>query len=312
MTMVQSIGIYRILCVPECRRYVGQSAVGIQDRVSGEFDALALGKHHNQELQSDYDKHGRNAFMDDVAEEVKDVAYLSAREQYWISQEVNPYNHPGDAGKSQTGGGGWLVRGAGMSAPANIAREGRPKGDLYITPRIAVDHILHYEKFDGPVWEPACGTGAISIPMLEAGLSVVSSDLYDWGYGEVGVDFLTQTEARAPNIATNPPFNLALKFTLKALELTTGKVAIFARHTFAEGAKRYKELFGPNPPTRTYVYARRVLCTSPDHPKEFWRNPGTQYGGGAFYTWFVWDKAKTGAVTEMRWIPIDLFYDRYK
>jgi hypothetical protein len=37
---------------------------------------------------------------------------------------------------------------------------------------------------------------------------VVSSDLYDRGYGEIGVDFLTARRSH-DNIITNPPFNSA-------------------------------------------------------------------------------------------------------
>jgi hypothetical protein len=38
----------------------------------------------------------------------------------------------------------------------------------------------------------------------ETGCAVLSSDLYDRGYGEVGLDFLTSTRY-ADNIVTNPP-----------------------------------------------------------------------------------------------------------
>ena len=42
----------------------------------------------------------------------------------------------------------------------------------------------------------------------ETGCTVLSSDRYDRGYGEVGLDFLTSNRY-ADNIVTNPPYNCA-------------------------------------------------------------------------------------------------------
>ena len=94
----------------------------------------------------------------------------------------------------------------------------REKDDFYPTPPEATQSLLNRQKFKGNIWECACGNGAMSKVMIEQGYDVYSSDLIDRGYGEVGIDFL-QSNKKVDNIVTNPPFNLATEFTLKAFEL---------------------------------------------------------------------------------------------
>jgi len=43
--------------------------------------------------------------------------------------------------------------------------------------------LLSVETFEGSIWEPACGDGAISKVLLAAGFDVVSTDLIDRGFG---------------------------------------------------------------------------------------------------------------------------------
>ena len=76
--------------------------------------------------------------------------------------------------------------------------------DFYPTPGWATFALIDNEPFAGDVWECACGDGAMSGVLEQAGNRVLSSDLYDRGYGEIGHDFL-ETNRRAPNIMTNPP-----------------------------------------------------------------------------------------------------------
>lgn len=55
--------------------------------------------------------------------------------------------------------------------------------DFYPTPPEAVRALLSVETFTGSIWEPACGDGAISKVLIEAGFEVVSTDLIDRGFG---------------------------------------------------------------------------------------------------------------------------------
>lgn len=111
-------------------------------------------------------------------------------------------------------------------AGANIdgARE---KDDFYPTPPEMTHALLSVEQFNGGVWEPACGDGAISRELESAGIRVSSTDLVDRGYGQPRRDFLFE-HAMAPDcqhIITNPPFKLGEQFWAKACDLAPGKVA---------------------------------------------------------------------------------------
>ena len=70
--------------------------------------------------------------------------------------------------------------------------------DFFPTPRWATFALIDNEKFKGDIWECACGDGAMSRVLEETGCSVLSSDLYERGYGETGVDFLNTTHTAAP------------------------------------------------------------------------------------------------------------------
>ncbi len=78
--------------------------------------------------------------------------------------------------------------------------------EFYPTPPEATRALLSVETFTGSIWEPACGDGAISKVLIEAGYQVVSTDLIDRGFGRGGEDFLKSTRPLAKNIITNPPY----------------------------------------------------------------------------------------------------------
>ena len=169
---------------------------------------------------------------------------------------------------------------------------GRQKDDFYATPTSATEALLRAESLDGPIWEPACGDGAISKVLEAAGCRVVSTDLVDRGYGTPRVDFLMEWQPRAPNIVTNPPFKLATQFVLKALQLTTGKVAMLLKVGFLEGLER-APVFDNSPFARLWVFRRR---------QTFLRNGDESFtmngaGGMIAYGWFVWDRGHRGPPT---------------
>ena len=62
--------------------------------------------------------------------------------------------------------------------------------DFFPTPRWATFALIENEKFNGEIWECACGDGTMSRVLEETGQPVRSTDLYDRGFGEAGVDFL--------------------------------------------------------------------------------------------------------------------------
>lgn len=170
-------------------------------------------------------------------------------------------------------------------------KESRERDDFYPTPPEGTEALLKVEKFDGPIWEPACGAGDMSRVLERAGYQVVSTDLVDRGHGESRVDFLMEYTARAPNIVTNPPFKLGEQFARHAVGLATGKVAFLVRIQFLEGLTR-RQLFAQSPLKRVWVFSWRLPISRGEVKPEAERT-----GSMATYAWFVWERGYTGAPT---------------
>jgi len=175
--------------------------------------------------------------------------------------------------------------------------------ELYPTPSWITNALLDVEEFDKEwsIWEPACGNGAIMEVLEKRGYDdVYGSDLYDFGVGDVGIDFLSLSKKKqyVNAIITNPPFSLAEQFVHKALEYATRKVAMLLRLAFLEGQGRYKRMFKERcPPTRVHVFSQRVTM----YPL------GTERKGAATsaIAWFVWERGEDGKLpmkSELRWI----------
>lgn len=163
--------------------------------------------------------------------------------------------------------------------------------DFFPTPAWATHALIQSERFDGGIWECACGDGAMS-RVLEKAAPVVSTDLYDRGYGEGGVDFL-EADWCADNIVTNPPFNAAEGFVRQGVKLARRKFALLLRLAFLEGANRANTIFAESPPSRVWVFSERIT---------FYPSGVTKQGSGTTaYAWFVWDKDATGG-TELKWL----------
>lgn len=162
--------------------------------------------------------------------------------------------------------------------------EGRPEHDFYPTPANAVEDLLKVERFDGMIWEPACGDGAICKVLQAHGHDVIATDLIDRGWGEGNRDFLLET-ARVDNIITNPPFTLATAFIEHALSLTNRKVAMLCKLQFLEGWRR-KAMFESTPLARVWVFSKRLSMTR-DGQK-------MKNSGMIAFAWFVWEHGHEG------------------
>ena len=163
--------------------------------------------------------------------------------------------------------------------------------DFYPTPQWATTALMDNEPFKGDVWECACGDGAMSVVISDAGNNVISSDLYDRGYGEIGHDFMT-TDRRQPNIVTNPPFNSAEGFVARGLQAADRKFALLLRLAFLEGANRANTIFHRCPPSRVWVFSERITF--------YMKGAQIAGSGTTAYAWFVWDKDHVGK-TELAW-----------
>lgn len=163
--------------------------------------------------------------------------------------------------------------------------------DFYPTPAWATFALMDNEPFQGEVWECACGDGAMTTVIMAAGNRVVSSDLYDRGYGEIGHDFLA-TRRRHPNIITNPPFHSAEGFVSSGMKSAQRKFALLMRLAFLEGANRANTIFHRAPPSRVWVFSERIT---------FYMEGAQIAGSGTTaYAWFVWHKDHAGR-TELAW-----------
>lgn len=177
---------------------------------------------------------------------------------------------------------------------SNHSERIRADDDFYSTNPIAIDYLLKHEDFDKNIWECACGNGKLSERLKEKGFNVRSTDLVYRNYGEKeSVDFLAQNQVFDGDIITNPPYNLALEFVEKALELSNRKVAMFLKIQFLETKKRYLNLFKDNPPKKVLVFVKRMAC---------YREDDTSFKSSAIcFCWIVWDKEYDGD-TILEWI----------
>lgn len=170
---------------------------------------------------------------------------------------------------------------------AGAGNPNREKDDFYATPDWAIDALLDREAFEGEIWEPACGDGAICKRLQHYGYTnIYATDLIDRGYGDGGLDFMNMRR-EAVNIITNPPFKIGTKFTLHALNLASKKVCMFNKLSFLEGKERRDRLFSLNKLECVYVFGERV---------------GFNGGGGMLaFAWFVFDKRYDGK-PRLEWI----------
>lgn len=120
-----------------------------------------------------------------------------------------------------------------------------------------------------------------------------------FGCGIVGgVDFLTENyPEKFNNVITNPPFSLAKEFAEKALEVSTGKMILFAKIQFLEGRQR-KDFFAAHPPKAVYVFSKRVNPLR--NGLEVDEN-GKPWSSTMCFAWFVWEHGYTGEPC-IRWI----------
>lgn len=171
--------------------------------------------------------------------------------------------------------------------------------DAYFTPPEAIASLIAIERARMPkaIWEPACGDGAIVLPLREAGFNVFASDIHDYGLPGTRVsDFLKTpffgSYPQTPiGIITNPPFRLALAFARKAVG-EAEYVALLLRTNFLESVGRLA-FFREHPPSRIWVSSRRL----PMMHRQGWEGP--RAASNTAHAWFIWDGPADRC--EVRW-----------
>lgn len=177
--------------------------------------------------------------------------------------------------------------------------ERRAPFEFYPTPPSATRALLSAETFEGDIWEPACGNGAISKELVLAGYDVIATDITDWGYGNAGYDFLRLEEPLARNIITNPPYGggLADRFVEQALRLTAetgGQVAMLLNiQSLCHRSRHHK--FKATPPRVIYALDECVCYPLGDPSR------ATTHTTKHRYAWVIWDAHFHGETT-FRWL----------
>ena len=172
--------------------------------------------------------------------------------------------------------------------------EQRAAGDYYTTDPTAVEQFInHYHKislfarefFYTKIWEPACGCGNISKVLESKGYNVISTDLYDRGYGKSGVDFLTaELPFECNTIITNPPYALADDFVKHAMDILPigGRYFALMNLSYLAGQKRFKEIYDKGYLHAIHVYPHRINC--------YKNNEDTGHSSPVNYAWFEYRK----------------------
>lgn len=177
--------------------------------------------------------------------------------------------------------------------------ERRAPFEFYPTPPSAIRALLSVERFEGDIWEPACGDGAIGRELVAAGYDVIATDITDWGYGYPGYDFLTLEKPFARNIVTNPPYGwgMADRFVEKALAFTAetgGRVAMLLNIASLCHPKRHDD-FVRQPPRVIYALDECVCFPLGDPAR------AAPHTNKHRYAWLIWDHAHKGD-TVIRWL----------
>lgn len=178
--------------------------------------------------------------------------------------------------------------------------EQRAAGDYYTTDPDAVEKLLNEIRPKGVIWEPACGCGNISKVLEAHGYEVVSTDLYDRGYGTPGVDFLQTT--KLPDgcdwIITNPPYSLSDEFIKHAMDILPhgGRYVALLNLSYLAGKKRFKEIYREGYLDIVHVFSGRINCYKNNEP--------TGHSSPVNYGWFVFQKSDYGwcGLPQINWI----------
>ncbi|WP_315922760.1 hypothetical protein [Mesorhizobium sp. SP-1A] len=168
-------------------------------------------------------------------------------------------------------------RGTGAERP-------RQHADWYPTPDEVTEVLIpHLNRVQGPISEPCCGDGALAKVLERHGHEVIGTDLHYRGYG-VGhgpeYDIMKMEKLPAPNVITNPPFNIAGPIIKHVLSLKPDYMAMLLKASFWHAKSRHA-LFEQHPPSKIIA-----LTWRPDFMNL--KRPTMEV------IWCVWDRGHNG------------------
>jgi hypothetical protein len=169
---------------------------------------------------------------------------------------------------------------------------------FYVEPSWVGERLFEVEKFDGTIWDPACGTGRVAEAARRAGYPTIATDIVDRGYPHFDgqIDFFNCERMPAANICCNPPFNVCDRFVRRALELVTGKVAMIWLARRLNAARWLQD----TPLARVYLLTPRPSMP-PGHVILAGEKPG---GGTQDFCWLTFSRDHKGP-PELRWLHRD-------
>jgi hypothetical protein len=167
----------------------------------------------------------------------------------------------------------------------------RKERDLYETPEWVTEALLPHLRPLKVIWEPACASGKMA-RVLATVAEVWGADI-EPGEGYIYADFLGPTPRvnvdHISAVITNPPYEHATEFCLRALDRTKhlgGLVAMLLRTDF-DHAKTRGALFGNHP-----AFAKKLVLTK----RIRWFEDSK--GQPSFnHAWFIWDWRHSGPPT---------------
>jgi hypothetical protein len=189
--------------------------------------------------------------------------------------------------------------------------------DFFPTPPHATRALLHHLKAAKLLkpgmlaWEPAAGMGHMADVLREEFEVVHTSDVFDYGINSAIGSFVGMGPdvaqwpviaygGRRPDwIITNPPFNNAAEFILRALGEVDVGVAVLVRLNFLEGGERYRAIYSRRAPQLILQFAGRVAMVA-----DAWDPNATT---ATAYCWVIWHHGVFGVRmmpdTAFRWLP---------
>lgn len=201
-----------------------------------------------------------------------------------------------------------------MNAPNNMRAKqyDRSKHEHYVEPRWVDDLIFDSGMIDpaAKVWDPSCGFGTIIASAQRAGREAVGTDLVNRGspLQSARLDFFRakyldwasaiEHDPHVPvAIVSNPPFNLALEWAIRALDLDIGPVALIVPLRFLAGLTR-AHLYREFVPEFEAVFSDRPSMPPGDKIEEL--GDAAFSGGTADFACVIWNAERTGPTRSVK------------
>jgi hypothetical protein len=179
----------------------------------------------------------------------------------------------------------------------------REAHEHYVEPEWCSRRLFEVERFEGGVWDPACGFGRIPLEARYKGLPAHASDIVHRSeICQQQLDFFKFEKApmirgyEAQNIVSNPPFEIFREFAEHSLKLATGKVALIWLVRTLNAARWLNDL-----PLKRILFLTPRPSMPPGHVIAAGQKPG---GGKQDFCWLIFDHTYNGEPT-IGWLHRD-------